>query len=384
MSIMERGGCGLYARELIRGLLETKTSELSNLAVPRKVYNSIGNVKDIRFNKEMMASMAVPEELITSKFQGSFWHYLTLPLWEKKQGFDIFHDPAQIGGFTLRSSSKKILTIHDLSPLTHPALHPKERVLKHKYLLPRIISNTDLIVVPSNSTKVEVAELLDVDTERIMTIYPGCDHLKSETKIDFSLWKNNIGISSPEPFIILTVSTLESRKNIGVIVDAFDKMCCEDLGKDDIYLVIVGEWGYNGKELKNRIRVSPFRKNIIITGRIDDGTLAALYGGSSVFACMSLKEGFGLPPMEAQFFGLPTIISSDRALMEISGEGALVVKLEEGNERMAEELSTHFINIRTIPDLRKEMSGSAQRNASKYKWSSFTQNIMRAYRSVLG
>jgi len=383
MSILERGGCGLYSRELIRGILGAENNIGTSLAVPESVYESIGHVKDITLNEDIIAHTVVPKGTIAPILPGSIWHYLTLPAWEKQQGFDIFHDPAQIGGFTHQSPSKKILTLHDLSALTHPDVHPKERVLKHKYLLPKIIANTDLVVVPSNATGFDVAEILGVDMERIKVIHPGCDHLKDKRKGEFSILKRKMGIDSPDPFILLTVSTLEPRKNIEVIVDAFELLCGLDGDKDDIFLVIVGEWGWKIEELKKRISRSPFRKNIVNIGRVDDETLVTLYEGSSVFACMSKKEGFGLPPLEAQFFGLPTVISSDRALMEVSGEEALLVEYEEDKKRMAEDLLEHLVNIRTKPELRKEMSSRGKRNAARYTWSRFTENLIRTYKNVL-
>lgn|GEM_PF-3093258 len=382
MNILDRGGCGLYTRELIRGVLEADGIRAS-LSIPESKFRSIGQVKDIRINEDIIAHTVIPKETKLSLFPESFWHYLTLPAWERRQEFDIFHDPAQIGGFTLRSPSKKILTVHDLSPLTHPDVHPKERVLKHKYLLPQIISNTDLVVVPSNATGRDVAEILGTDENRIMTIHLGCDHLKDERKADFSMLKKKMGMDSPNPFILLTVSTLEPRKNIEVIVDAFEMLCTLDVEKDDFYLVIVGDWGWKNEELEKRIARSPFLKNIVITGRIKDDALVTLYEKSSVFACMSIKEGFGLPPLEAQFFGLPTVISSDEALMEVSGRGALLVKSDDNKKKMAEDLLNNIMNIRTKPELRKEMIDKGKRNAAKYTWRKFTQNIIQAYDSVL-
>ena len=418
MNLIPRNGCGLYSRQLTSGLLEEGREVELHLAMPPKKpwsckhsmddldkFNGIGpsglplrsgaptahlsprkqNVSyGLRFREHCQAAKIVtPGGLGAGLFPSSFWHYRTLPTWERNREYDIFHDPNQIGCFFHDSPSAKILTVHDLSPMIHPRMHPRERVRKHRTILPIIMKNTELVVVPSNATGNDVHELLSVERDRIRTIYPGCDHLKEAVPEEFSKVKKRMEILSERPFIILSVSVLEPRKNVDLLIDAFDLFCTKVKDPEDMFLVIVGECGWKYGRILKRISSSRFRNNIIRAGGVSEGVLVSLYRNSDVFVYISQKEGFGFPPLEAQYFGLPAIISSDNALREVSGGGTVVIGLDNERQRTAQNLCECLMEMRASPDYRKEFSVKGKRNARKYTTKKFANNMRRAYRDVL-
>ena len=339
--------------------------------------------KDIPEKDEILKRVVNPGGKKSLLFPLSFWHYRILPRWERDRKFDIFHDPDQIGCFFYGSDSGKVLTIHDLSALTHPETHPLERVKKHRYLLRKVLENTDKIVVPSRSTAEDVEEVLDVERDRIVTVYPGCDHLGGVKPISRSILFSKIGISQDDPFIILTVSTIEPRKEIPVIVEAFEMLSGASHDPARIYLVIVGERGWKSGGIVESIRKSPCRKNIIETGRVDNKVLVGLYENSSVFVCMSRKEGFGFPPLEAQYHGLPTVISKDRALQEISGEGSVSVDHGKKRDEVARNLSEAILSIRSSDELRMNLSEKGRINSGKYTVERFVRGIVEVYKGLI-
>jgi len=413
MNLIPRNGCGLYSRQLISGLLEEGREVELHLAMPPKKpwsrkHSMVGLDKfsgigpsGLRFhehcqaeNLDILSSFAPltiyasaeivsPGGLGAGLLPSSFWHYRTLPSWERNREYDIFHDPNQIGCFFHDSPSAKILTVHDLSPLIHPRMHPRERVRKHRTILPIIMKNTELVVVPSNATGNDVHELLSIERDRIRTIYPGCDHLKEAVPEEFSKVKKKMEILSERPFIILAVSVLEPRKNVDLLIDAFDLFCTKVKDPKDMFLVIVGECGWKYGRILKRIRSSKFRNNIIRAGGVSDSVLVSLYRNSDVFVYISQKEGFGFPPLEAQYFGLPAIISSDNALVEVSGGGAVVIGLDTERQRTAQNLCERLMEMRASPNYRKEFSVKGKRNARKYTTKKFANNIRRAYLDVL-
>ena len=343
----------------------------------------IKSKKRFAMKNEILMRAVTPGGTFSRFIPLSFWHYRILPKWERYQEFDIFHDPDQIGCFFGNSNSRKVLTIHDLSPLMHPETHPLERVEKHRFILPKVLKRTDIIVVPSKTTADDVREILGIQREKVIPVYPGSDHLQSVAAPAKSKLLTNMGILRNDPFVILTVSTLEPRKNIEIIIEAFELICDNSESPNEIYLVIVGGRGWKSGGVVKRIRASPFRKNIIETGGVSDGILVGLYKNSSVFVCMSRKEGFGFPPLEAQYFGLPTVISRDRALLEVSGEGAMSVEKGKDKKETVQRLSRIIIKIRASEELQKSLSGKGRINASKYNTKKFTDGIVDIYENLM-
>ena len=380
MNLDQRNGCGLYLRQLAHGLLKEDRENELDLAVPRKIS---WLRKQSKVDLDGLSGIVVPGGIGAGLLPSSVWHYRTLPSWEKDMEYDIFHDPNQIGCFIHDSPSAKILTIHDLSPLTHPGTHPRERVRKHADILPVILKNTDLVVVPSDATGNDVHKLLSVQRDRIRTVYPGCDHLKDVIPEEFSKIGKKMKILSDKPFMILAVSVLEPRKNIDILVDAFDMLCEKVKDPKDMYLVVVGECGWKYRSVLKRMRSSRFRNNIIKAGGVSDNVLVGLYRNSDVFVYVSQKEGFGFPPLEAQYFGLPAIISSDDALREVSGGGAVVIENDANRRKMTESLCGVLKEMRASRSYRKEFSEKGKSNARKYTTKRFAGSMLRVYREAL-
>jgi glycosyltransferase involved in cell wall biosynthesis len=134
---------------------------------------------------------------------------------------------------------------------------------------------------------------------------------------------------------VLFVGTLEPRKNLSRLVQAWDEIRV-DFG--DVWLVIVGASGNVFKP----IHVSREMERVCFLGYVDDETLAGLYAHASLFVLPSQDEGFGLPALEAMASGAPVLVSDGGALPELVGDAGMVFCQSKPNDlknRLRESLS---------------------------------------------
>ncbi len=229
--------------------------------------------------------------------------FLLIPRAIKKIKPDIVLDPCHIGPFNLPKNIKRAVTIHDLTPILFPKFHIKKSVIIHKLLLKRVLKNADIILTTSEQNKKDILNYCKTKA-KIAVIPLGLREKPKET--NETPQKNT---SSP---YILYLGTIEPRKNIGILIDAFSELKKEHFIPHN--LIIAGEKGWKAESIIEKAQKNP---DIILTGYIDEEEKEKLYKNATVFVYPSIYEGFGLPPMEAIAHNIPLICSTGGALKEI-------------------------------------------------------------------
>ena len=233
-------------------------------------------------------------------------------------GFDVVHDLFHFPPFAFQHlACAKIVTIHDLTPLVHSGWHTRTNVLSHRVFMPRVSRRANCIIADSHATASDIQRLYGVPSDRIRVI-PLAP--KQMAKISHDAGPR---VSRP---MILFVGTLEPRKNIGVLIDAFERLRASG---QDAELVLVGKVGWRTGGIFARIAASAYRADIRHVSDADDHQLAVLYARASAFVYPSLYEGFGLPVLEAMSMGCPVICSNRSSLPEVAGDAALLVDPED-------------------------------------------------------
>lgn len=284
--------------------------------------------------------------------------FLILPFIFRKYKPNVVFEPAHIGPFSFFWRCKKFVTINDLTPILFPQYHIWISRFVHGKLLPRVVKSADGIIVPSRSTRLDIEKFYGKQGEKIRVIYDAAaDFLKPASDVELRRIKDKYGIGKP---YILSVGTVEPRKNLEVLLNAFLKLRKDGL---DFGWVIVGERGWYYESFLKRVGERDVEKDIIVTGYVPQEDLAALYSGAQVMVYPSLYEGFGLPPLEAMQCGCPVICSNTSSLPEVVGEAAtLFAPTDE------EGLKTVLREVLTSERIRQTMRQAGMRQASKFSW----------------
>ena len=205
---------------------------------------------------------------------------------------------------------------------------PETMLLKSRLFWKVLVKNNSrhsaALLTISQFSKSRILSVLKVPEEKVFVTYCGVDssffNLKNANSKNFGFLKEKYGL--PDRYF-LTLSTIEPRKNIALLVDAWCKACSEDAYIPD--LVLAGRRGWKQEALLDHVPLE-LKPRVHFTGFVDDSDLPGLYGNSDLFVFPSIYEGFGLPPVEAAYCGAHVLCSDIPCLKEICGNGVAYFK----------------------------------------------------------
>jgi glycosyltransferase involved in cell wall biosynthesis len=283
----------------------------------------------------------------------------------RRLGADLIHIPAPLGPLSARIPF--VLTIFDVLPIRHPELFTRANNVHSRWLLPRISRAANLIITISEYSRLEICELLELPPDRVMTVYPGVDERFGPTPVDEELLINRFGVRPP---YVLATGTLEPRKNLRSVLDAFSGL------PDDVSLVVAGAHGWHAKPIERALE--RFGPRAIRTGFLSDEDLVMLYAGAACFVFPSLSEGFGLPPLEAMACGTPVVASNRASLPEALGDAAIMVDPESVGL-----LHDAIRRVITDPALAENLRERGLVQAARFTWRAAAERTVAAYRTAL-
>ncbi|HEX6589367.1 MAG TPA: glycosyltransferase family 1 protein [Longimicrobiales bacterium] len=228
---------------------------------------------------------------------------------------DVFH----AGDFVLprRMPVPCVLTMHDVTTILFPRHHAWLNRQVHMRRLRWALTYADRVIAVSRATRDDVVRV-GIPARRVDCIGEARAPLPAVTGERRAEIMRTLGLEGRT--FVLTVGTLEPRKNHIGLVHAFESI--DDAG---LQLVIAGGRGWRYDATENAIRRSPARSRIRLLGSVNAETLAALYASARVFAYPSHYEGFGLPLLEAMGVGVPVVTSNRSSMPEVAGDAAVLV-----------------------------------------------------------
>ena len=289
------------------------------------------------------------------------------------RGIDVYHS-TQLS-LPARRRFPAVVTIHDLAPLIWPAHYlrlPYSR-MGHawQYALAR---RADAVIAVSEATKRDVVERLHVPEERVTVVPEAVDSefdppLPEDGR---ALARARFGV--PERYV-LYVGQFDPRKNMRGLLRAFAAAADRD---KDLRLVIVGELGKLSSHLREALESERVpRERVIVTGFVDDPTLAALYAGAECLLHAAFLEGFGLTALEALAAGTPVVGYAGGAVAEVVGDAGLLIPSGEENS-LADAL------VRFLGDdaLRSGLRARTRPRARVFSWDRAADETLAVYRGV--
>jgi glycosyltransferase involved in cell wall biosynthesis len=275
------------------------------------------------------------------------WYPAVLPARGRRDRVDVLHCPTFRA--PLRSPVPLVVTFHDLAVLRHPEAFNAWTRRYSALMLPRVAGAAAAIVSVSEFTKQEIVALLDVPAGKVRVIPNGvAAPFRREG-------------SASQGDYVLAVSTLEPRKNLQTLVDAFARAKL-----DGCELRVVGDRGWGGVDVNgDRVRYLGF---------VPDEELASLYRGARCVAYVSRYEGFGLPVLEALACGAPVVAADLPPIRELANGAAITVDpvdpdaIATGLEQAAER--------------RDELSARGPEAAARYDWGRTAAETLALYCEV--
>lgn len=246
-----------------------------------------------------------------------WWDQVGLARAAKQLRPDVLFVPAFSS--PLRYHGKKVMTVHDLNGILLPDIFSR---LSHWYwgsLLPRSAKSCNAILVPSQVVAEDIMHHLCIPREKIFVTGEGIHptiHLIQDAKVLVQGLKE---LKLDKPFI-LSVGTLEPRKNYPRLIEAFARS-----KRGEHELVIVGKKAWDMEQIERMIQKFHLMEKVRILDYVTTEQLAVLYNACTAFALVSQYEGFGLPVVEAMACGAPVLISDRGSLPEIAGEAGIRV-----------------------------------------------------------
>lgn len=231
----------------------------------------------------------------------------------------------------------------------------------------------DKIITYSDSTKKDVIEFLNINEKKISVIPLGVEEkFKPASEKEIKKIKADLGL--PDNYII-TLGTLQPRKNLEALIDAFAR-----LKKDKAIphkLVVVGEEGWNNERLLTKLDRLDIAEDIVITGFIEDNQLPSLYSGATALVYPSLYEGFGLPVLEAMACGVPVACSNTSSLPEVAGEAALLFDPTD-----VDQIYSSMQELLSDDRLRNNLSEVGIKRARHFTWEKTAKQTLSLYNTL--
>lgn len=345
-----------------------------------------------RFNPEL-----APPELSNYEIHAGsapFYWTQTRFAWEMwKSHPDRLWMPVQALPFFLPKGIKTTVTIHDLAFKYFPDHFSKKDQRRLNWFADFAVRKADKLIAVSESTKRDILKWYpDTPASKIRVIYHGFE-VRQSTNNSQQLTSNSAGSGlHPEPCVrhktrskvqpcsctkkyslesggyLLYVGAIQPRKNIMVLLEAFD---LARKRHEDMKLVLVGERAWLWRETMDAIDHHPFKDDIVLTGKVSFADLGALYGGAKMFVFPSLYEGFGIPVLEAMAAGVPVVCSNNSSLPEVGGDAALYF-----DALNVSELASRIESLWTESALREAMIRKGHERIKQFSWDKCAQETL--------
>lgn len=358
-ALRERSGVGEYTHELARALLAPRAQAVAPIALT--LFSS--SWKDRVADQARLANAHVVDRRVPVRVLNFAWHRLQWPPAELLAGgaFDVAHSLHPL--LMPARAAAQVVTVHDLNFLDHPERTRAEIRRDYPALARAHARQADQVIVVSRFTAGEVERRLGVPADRISVCSPGAPSWEPRT-------------TEPSDGYVLFFGTLEPRKNVGGLLDAYEILARR--GKTRTPLVLAGKATAEAAAWLARIGRPPLEGLVRHIGYVDPAHRRALYEGAVALVQPSFEEGFGLPVLEAMATGVPVIAANRGALPEVAGDAATLVD-PTAPEAIADALD------RLIDDAEARAAASARglARARLFTWDATARQTIAAYRAAL-
>ena len=257
---------------------------------------------------------------------------------------------------------RRVITVHDLTFKRFPELLQQETLVNLDRHMKRELAWADAVICVSESTRRDLLQFYDIDPSRAVTVLSGLADPVAGAPVH----------GLPERYLLF-VSTIEPRKNLTVLLDAYRRL--RQTGAYNGSLVIVGRVGWKSESILSRLR----EEGIVHLDYVQPEQLATIYAKAEAFVFPSIYEGFGFPLLEAMAHGVPTIAANSSSLPEVGGDATLYFEPQD-----ARGLEAQLRRLLVDPELRSSLVARGRKRVAQFRWSRAADETLDVFRRVAG
>jgi glycosyltransferase involved in cell wall biosynthesis len=383
-ALRERSGSGEYTHQLAKALLAAFPSGTPSRALELTLFSS--SWKDRFARPPDLAGAAVVDRRVPVGVLNFAWHRLGWPSAETIASgqYDVVHSPHPLLMPARRAA--QVITIHDLNFLTHPERTRAEIRRDYPALARDHAHRAAAVLVPSAYTAGEVERLLGVPRDRMTICPPGAPD-----------WAPRA--AAPKNGYVLFFSTLEPRKNVGGLLDAYEQLLTASgpaagsgpaeaghyiRGKGTAGagrvpdLVLAGRATEDAQPWLDRIARPPLAGHVRHVGYVEAGDRRALYDGARLLVQPSFDEGFGLPVLEAMTLGVPVVAADRGSLPEVLGGAGILA-----NPDHPADIARAIAQVLHDDGVAVTCSNAGIARARAFRWDETAHRVYDTYRNAV-
>lgn len=358
-----RSGVGTYTYELAK-----RMKNGNELDFVGNVFNFLGR----NDNTGALAEIEFPIRVQKSMPYGAYrriWH--TVPF-----SYNALFPAADLNVFfnfivPPHVKGKVVTVIYDMTYLRFPETMNESNLRRIRRDIDYSVARSDKIVTISEFSKSEIHKLLQVPQEKIGVVYSAPSIMTGIS--DFQMVQERLKVQKP---YLLYVGTIEPRKNLIRLIQAFDWLKKEK--QIPHQLILAGGGGWKTEEIHQAAEAAQFAREIQFTGYLSSEEKNALYQNADALVFPSLYEGFGMPPLEAMLFECPVICSDVASLPEIVGEAAELVDSLD-----VQAIADGIWHVLSDINYRNSLIAKGVQRAAQFSWDRSAEKIIQIYKEVL-
>jgi len=298
--------------------------------------------------------------------------HVLLPRACGRERVDLLHCPKS--AIPYFSPCPTVVTLHDLIPLRHPETEKLAARIYWNIQIPVAARRSSYIITDSEHARQEIMADFGVAPQRIRAIMLGFDPRMALAPDPAQTGLVRGKYALPQGYI-LYVGTIQPRKNIDTLIEAYARL--RTVRNTMPKLVIVGRKGWLYDRLFARISELGLADQIIFTGFVPDEDLPHIYAGASLFVYLSFFEGFGLPPLEAMACGVPVVTSNTTSLPEVVGDAGIAVPPSDPDAVVAA-----MARILDDAGFARTLGERGRERARLFSWDAAAAETLEIYRQV--
>jgi glycosyltransferase involved in cell wall biosynthesis len=361
----ERAGLGRYASQLAEALLA--------IGVPLTAFVNDPRDGQLKPPLNALPRLSAHRRRKRWRLEAALGYFGGPTLKRVFPGVTAFHATEHL--LPVIPGAKNVFTLHDAAYLRYPQYHLWQNRVYLQTMMPRFLRRADHVICVSDFTRCDAEQFYGLPPEKMTVIHEGVEPRFQPNQDPAAHAALRARYRLPDRFI-LYVGTLEPRKNLATLVDAFRHVRVEH---PDVGLVIAGGKGWLYEPFLNHLAASGVAEQVALTGYVPDADLPTLLSMATVFAFPSVFEGFGLPVLEAMACGTPAVVADAASLPEIAGDaGLLIAPLDIDGWAQA------LCRVLADPALARDLQARGLARARRFTWENTAWKTADVYRTVFG